>query len=173
MSTDTLGANAPVSHADQRALLLWDRRREKRQAWEQLGSSSAGTEEAREAAFDRIIDVEHVLEDDMRDGSIHALGAVLLTEIEDNEDLEACAGLIGAPCALFDRSSLARSLRLPIACWRRSRMRSHERRRQKDDARGPRDPRAGATLAGPHAATARAAASLDRQNTAAVTGAIR
>ena len=66
------------------------------QAWEQLGSSSAGTEEAREAAFDRIIDVEHVLEDDMRDGSIHALGAVLLTEIEDNEDLEACAGLYRA-----------------------------------------------------------------------------
>ena len=93
MSTDTLGANATVSPADQRALLLWDRRREKRQAWEQLGSSSAGTEEACEAAFDRIIDVEHVLEDDMRDGSIHALGAVLLTEIEDNEDLEACAGL--------------------------------------------------------------------------------
>ena len=171
MSTDTLGANATVSPADQRALLLWDRRREKRQAWEQLGSSSAGTEEACEAAFDRIIDVEHVLEDDMRDGSIHALGAVLLTEIEDNEDLEACAGLYRAACALFARSSLARSLRLPIACWRRSRMRGHERRRQKDDAPGPLDPRAGASLAGPHAAPDCAPAGLGRQNAAAVTAA--
>ena len=64
MSTDTVRPNATVSPADQRALLLWDRRRKKTS----MGAARpllAGTEEACEAAFDRIIDVEHVLEDDM------------------------------------------------------------------------------------------------------------
>ena len=54
--------------------------------------------------------------------------------------------------------------------WLRARRRGHERHREKDDARGPRDPLAGATLAGPHAAPDCAAAALAPQNAAAVGG---
>ena len=52
------------------------------------------------------------------------------------------------------------------------RRRAHERRRQKDDALGPLDQRAGATLARPPAAPDCAPAGLVSQNAAAVTGAI-
>ena len=79
---------------DEHVNKLWTLRRERKSAFEQLAHSSEGTEEACEAAYEEVRSIEIVLESELKAlGCIHALGAVLLTEIEDNQDQEAFAGL--------------------------------------------------------------------------------
>jgi hypothetical protein len=73
------------SPADQCTIDLWSR-------W-QLAHSPQGTEEACEAAYDQILNFETILQCDLAaSGSIHALGALLLIEIEDSEEDEIFPG---------------------------------------------------------------------------------
>ena len=66
---------------------------EQKHAWQQSADSPQGTEEACEAAYDQILNIETVLQCDLAaSGSIHALGALLLIEIEDSEEDEIFPG---------------------------------------------------------------------------------
>jgi hypothetical protein len=80
---------SPSDHVNQ----LWARRRERKSAFDLLANSPEGTEEACEVANRDIRNVEVVLECELTAlGCIHAAGAVLLTEIEDNPEDEAFDG---------------------------------------------------------------------------------
>lgn len=82
-----------ISAADQCIIDLWSRWREQKDAWERLAHCPEGTEEACKAAYDQILNIETVLQCDLTAlGSIHALGALLLIEIEDLEEDEIFPG---------------------------------------------------------------------------------
>jgi hypothetical protein len=79
---------------NERALSLWSRWREQKDAWHRLADSPQGTEEALKAGYDRILALEHNLQEDMRVGSVLALAAVLMIEQKDDwPDSEEVSGL--------------------------------------------------------------------------------
>jgi len=74
--------NAPVSAADERALILWDRYNEQKGNRERLESGPA-TQAQCQASFDVQFAIEKLLQADIG-ASVHALAAVLVIEINDS-----------------------------------------------------------------------------------------
>jgi hypothetical protein len=87
---------APVSAADERAFILWDRYKEQKGNCEQLERGSASTAQC-QASYDAQFAIEHLLQADIA-VSLHALAAVLVIEIGD-EDREDVPGLWRASLA--------------------------------------------------------------------------
>jgi hypothetical protein len=73
--------NAPISAADERALILWDRYTEQKGNRERLESGPA-TQAQCKASFDVQFAIEKLLQADIG-ASVHALAAVLVIEIND------------------------------------------------------------------------------------------
>jgi hypothetical protein len=73
--------NAPVSAADERALMLWDRYNEQKVNRERL-ESGPSTQAQCQASFDVQFAIEKLLQADIG-ASVHALAAVLVIEIND------------------------------------------------------------------------------------------
>jgi hypothetical protein len=73
--------NAPVSAADERALILWDRYNEQKGNRERLESGPA-TQAQCQASFDVHFAIEKLLQADIG-ASVHALAAVLVIEINE------------------------------------------------------------------------------------------